>query len=66
MKKEIAITAYKCKQCGKIHYPYHDRCLGCKGREFEPFKPSSIFAATAQHPEWLGEEPKRLQKLMPA
>ena len=39
MKKEIAITAYKCKQCGKIHYPYHDRCLGCKGREFEPFKP---------------------------
>lgn len=40
MKKEIAITAYKCKKCGKIHYPYHDRCLSCKGREFEAFKPS--------------------------
>ena len=39
MKKEIAITAYTCKKCGKIHYPYHDRCLACKGREFEPFKP---------------------------
>ncbi|HEX2995413.1 MAG TPA: zinc ribbon domain-containing protein [Anaerolineales bacterium] len=39
MKKEIAITAYKCKKCGKIHYPYHDRCLGCKGREFEKIKP---------------------------
>ena len=34
--------------------------------EFEPFKTSSIFDATAQHPEWLGEEPERLQKLMPA
>jgi hypothetical protein len=34
--------------------------------EYEPFKTSSIFDATAQHPEWLGEEPERLQKLMPA
>jgi aryl-alcohol dehydrogenase-like predicted oxidoreductase len=33
--------------------------------EYEPFKTSSIFDATAQHPEWLGEEPERLQKLMP-
>ena len=39
MKKEIAITAYKCMKCGKIHYPYHDRCLVCKNREFEPLKP---------------------------
>ncbi len=37
--KEIAITAYKCKKCGKLHYPFHDRCLECKGREFEPVKP---------------------------
>jgi aryl-alcohol dehydrogenase-like predicted oxidoreductase len=36
------------------------------GGEFEPFKTSSIFDATAQHPEWLGEEPERKQKLMPA
>jgi hypothetical protein len=34
--------------------------------EYEPFKTSSIFDATAQHPEWLGEEPERLQRLMPA
>jgi hypothetical protein len=33
--------------------------------EYEPFKTSSIFDATAQHPEWLGEEPERLRKLMP-
>jgi uncharacterized OB-fold protein len=39
MKKEIAITAYRCKKCGKLHYPFHDRCLNCKGRDFEPVKP---------------------------
>lgn len=32
--------------------------------EFEPFKTSSIFDSTAAHPEWLGEEPKRIQQLM--
>ena len=39
MKNEIAITAYKCRKCGKLHYPFHDRCLGCKGREFDKIKP---------------------------
>lgn len=37
--KTIAITAYKCKKCGKLHYPYHDRCLECRGRDFEKVKP---------------------------
>jgi aryl-alcohol dehydrogenase-like predicted oxidoreductase len=31
--------------------------------EYELFKTSTIFDATAEHPEWLGEEPKRLQAL---
>ncbi len=39
MKREIAIVAYKCKQCGKLHYPFHERCLACKSREFEKVKP---------------------------
>lgn len=34
--------------------------------EFEPFKTSSIFDGTAEHPEWLGDEPQRLQQLMPS
>ncbi len=38
---------------------------GSRG-EFEPFKTSSIFDGTAQHPKWLGEEPQRLQQLMSA
>ena len=33
--------------------------------EFEPFKTTSLFDGTAQNPEWLGEEPQRLQRLMP-
>ncbi|HZP48970.1 MAG TPA: aldo/keto reductase [Vicinamibacterales bacterium] len=34
--------------------------------EFEPFKTSSIFDSTAEHPEWLGEEPERIRRLMSA
>jgi len=34
--------------------------------EFEPFKTSSIYDATAQNPDWLGEEPERIQQLMSA
>jgi hypothetical protein len=33
--------------------------------KFEPFKTTSIFDSTAQNPEWLGEEPQRVQELMP-
>ena len=33
--------------------------------EFEPFKTSSIFDGTATNSKWLGEEPQRLQQLMP-
>lgn len=36
---EIDLVAYKCKRCGRIHYPFHDRCMNCKGREFEEIKP---------------------------
>ncbi|MEA2705284.1 MAG: hypothetical protein QOH22_72 [Gemmatimonadaceae bacterium] len=32
--------------------------------EFEPFKTSSIFDSTATHPDWLGEEPRRLRDMM--
>ena len=34
--------------------------------EFEPFKTTSIFDGTAANPEWMGEEPQRLQQLLPA
>ena len=37
-----------------------------KSGEFELFKTSSIFDSTMQNFEWLGEEPERFTKLMPA
>lgn len=37
--KPIEIVAYKCRKCGKLHYPFHDRCMNCKGREFDPVHP---------------------------
>ena len=33
--------------------------------QYEPFKTSSIFDSTAANPQWLGEEPERLQQLIP-
>ena len=36
---EMGLVAYRCKKCGKMHYPPHDRCLNCKGREFEEVRP---------------------------
>ena len=33
---------------------------------YEPFKTTSLFDGTAEHPEWLGEEPKEFRALMPA
>jgi uncharacterized OB-fold protein len=50
MKGEIPITAFKCRKCGKVHYPFHDRCLACRGREFEEIKPegdAKLLAYTA-------------------
>ena len=35
------------------------------GGAFEPFKTTSIFDSTAQHPAWLGEEPEHVRQLMP-
>lgn len=37
--KEIKLVAHQCKKCGKVHYPFHDRCLKCKNREFEEIRP---------------------------
>lgn len=32
--------------------------------QFEPFKTTSLFDSTAEHSDWLGEEPARLQQLL--
>jgi hypothetical protein len=32
--------------------------------EYELFKTTSIYDGTALHPEWLGEEPEKVQRVM--
>lgn len=39
MINELKIIAYRCKKCGRIHYPFHDRCLDCLERDFEEMRP---------------------------
>ncbi len=34
MSEKVPI-GFKCKNCGKIHYPRHGRCLNCKHSEFQ-------------------------------
>jgi len=41
------------------------RDAAAKG-QFEPFKTSSIFDATATNPAWLGDEPQEIRALVPA
>ena len=42
-----------------------DKTAGAASRgEFELFKTTSIYDGTAVHPEWLGEEPKEVQRVM--
>jgi predicted aldo/keto reductase-like oxidoreductase len=52
-KEEVTLLLSKTKE------------LAMRG-EFEPFKITSIFDGTTQHPEWLGEEPERFRQLMPS
>ncbi|MEM3421502.1 MAG: OB-fold domain-containing protein [Candidatus Hadarchaeum sp.] len=32
---EQKFVAYKCRSCGRVMNPKHDRCLTCKGMEFD-------------------------------
>lgn len=34
------ITAFKCKNCGQVMFPKHERCLNCNQRDFELIEPS--------------------------
>ena len=39
MIDDLKIIAYQCKNCGRVHYPFHDRCLDCLERDFEKIRP---------------------------
>lgn len=69
---EILDQAFEAVQTFQPMSEQQERLLLAKTKEaasrgeYEPFKTSSIFDATAQNPDWLGEEPQRLQQLMSA
>jgi predicted aldo/keto reductase-like oxidoreductase len=50
---------------GQVHALLAKTKASATRGEFEPFKTSSIFDSTATHPEWLGEEPRRVREMMP-
>ena len=39
---EQKFVAYKCKTCGRVMLPRHDRCLTCKGTEFDEVELSKV------------------------
>jgi aryl-alcohol dehydrogenase-like predicted oxidoreductase len=60
-----AARTYQSMSCTQVNGLLARTARAARQGEFEPFKTSSIFDSTAEHPEWLGEEPQRLQDLMP-
>ncbi len=59
---EVARTFTPLKDDEKAELLGRTRDFAATGM-FELFKTSSIFDATAQHPEWLGEEPAWVKEL---
>jgi uncharacterized OB-fold protein len=39
MSSDAMLIVYQCRTCEKVHYPRHDRCLQCNGREFAEIHP---------------------------
>lgn len=39
MSASIPPIFYRCQRCGRIHHPFHDRCLDCKSRGFDEIRP---------------------------
>ncbi len=39
MSAPAPLTLYRCAHCGRLHHPFHDRCLDCKRRDFDIIHP---------------------------
>ncbi|MEO0407943.1 MAG: aldo/keto reductase, partial [Cyanobacteria bacterium P01_A01_bin.135] len=60
-----AVRTFEPMTAAQLHTLLSKTAEAAASGAYEPFKTSSIFDATAQNPDWLGEEPERLQALMP-
>ena len=60
-----AVRAFRPMSGGEVQPMLSKTAVAAADGGYEPFKTSSIFDGTAQHPEWLGDEPQRVRQLKP-
>ena len=60
-----AVRTFRPMSAGEVRFLLSKTAKAAAHGDFEPFKTSSLFDGTARNPEWLGEEPQRLQQLKP-
>jgi len=60
-----AVRAFRPMSDGEVRSLLSKTAAAGADGGYEPFKTSSIFDGTAQHPEWLGDEPQRVRQLKP-
>ena len=60
-----AVRAFRPMSDGEVQSMLSKTAEAAADGGYEPFKTSSIFDGTAQHPEWLGDEPQRVRQLKP-
>ena len=60
-----AVRTFRPMSKAAVHRLLAKTATAAASGEYEPFKTSSIFDSTAEHPEWMGEEPDRIQRLVP-
>ena len=60
-----AVRAFRPMSDGEVRSMLARTAEAAANGGYEPFKTSSIFDGTAQHPEWLGDEPQRVRQLKP-
>ena len=60
-----AVRAFRPMSDGEVRSMLSKTAVAAADGGYEPFKTSSIFDGTAQHPEWLGDEPQRVRQLKP-
>ena len=60
-----AVRTFRPMSDGEVQSLLSKTAFAAADGGYEPFKTSSIFDGTAQHPEWLGDEPQRVRQLKP-
>jgi predicted aldo/keto reductase-like oxidoreductase len=60
-----AVRTFRPMSDGEVQSVLSKTAVAATDGGYEPFKTTSIFDGTAQHPQWLGDEPQRVRQLKP-